>query len=131
MMKYFSIVIAAAMLTACGGGKKGGLTKDTKTDYHFNQAALDSLAGVDFPEADRAKYEGKIIEIKGIVKGVKSAQAPSPNKFSFYLLANPGDEVGAVIYTDEDPTSWEGKTVTVKGKFDYAGVVTLDDSVVF
>jgi hypothetical protein len=131
MMKYFSIVCAAIILVSCGGGKKGGLSKDTKADFQFNQAQLDSLGGTEIPEADRAKYEGKVVEIKGIVKTVKKEGPPSPNKYSFYLVVNATDESGAIIYTDEDPTAMEGKAVTVKGKFDYAGVVTLDDSAVY
>ena len=132
MMKYFSIVCAAIILVSCGGGKKGNLSKDSKVDFQFNQAALDSLGGDSVADAERTKYEGKIVEIKGFVKGAKvSPSSASPNKYSFYLCTNPTDETGAIIYTDEDPTALEGKSVTVKGKFDYAGVVTLDDSVVY
>lgn len=131
MRKCFSIVCAAVILVSCGG-KKGSISKDSKADYQFNQAALDSLGGLEIPDAERSKYEGKVIEIKGFVKGAKkSVSNVSPNKYSFYLCVTPTDEIGAVVYTDEDPTALEGKAVTVKGKFDYAGVVTLDDSVVY
>jgi len=130
-MKLLMIAFTALVLASCGG--KGGLNKDTKADFQLDQKKLDEL-GKSEDDATRKPYEGKVIEIKGVIKsGHKSVSSASPNKYSFYLCNAATDEDSdcAICYTDTDPASMIGKSVTVKGKFDYAGVVTLDDCVAY
>lgn len=137
MMKQVLVTVCAAiMLVSCGsksGGNSKQVSKDAKADF---QVASDSALRVmgDKDEATRNTYEGKIVEMKGYIKGAKESKSSvSPNKYSFYLCATPDAEAtsGTIVYTDTDPKGNEGKLVTVKGLFDYAGVVTLDDSVVY
>jgi hypothetical protein len=130
-MKLFTILCAAVLLVSCGG--KSGLNKDTKADYQLNQKMLDSL-GKSEDNAVRKSYMDKVIEIKGIIKSVeKSVSSASPNKYSFYLCnaATNEDTDCAICYTDEDPTAKTGKTVTVKGNFDYAGAVTINNCAIY
>ena len=131
-MKLLMIVCIALILVSCGRGK-GGMNKDTKADFQLDQKKLDELGSAE-SDATRAPYEGKVIEMKGVIKSSKkSVSSASPNRYSFYLCnaATDEDTDCAICYTDEDPSASVGKSVTVKGKFDYAGVVTLDDCVIY
>lgn len=131
MKSIVTIFCCALFLVSCGG-KKGGLNKDTKADYQFDDKTLKEMGQKD-AEALKS-YEGKVVESKGIIKSFKpSKSSASPNKYSFYLCtdANQEDYTCTICYTDTDQTSMVGKQVTVKGKFDYAGVITLDDCVVY
>src|SRR5882757_4593646 len=130
-MKLLMIAFTALILVSCGG--KGGMNKDTKADFQLDQKKLDEL-GKSEDDATRKPYLDKVIEMKGVIKsGKASVSSASPNKYSFYLCNAATDEDSncAICYTDEDPSANVGKTVTVKGKFDYAGVVTLDNCVVY
>jgi hypothetical protein len=131
-MKLFTILCAVVLLVSCGGGKSG-LNKDTKADYQLDQKTLDSL-GRSEDNAVRKSYMDKVIEIKGIIKSVeKSVSSASPNKYSFYLCSTATDQDTdcAICYTDEDLSASVGKTVTVKGNFDYAGAVTINNCVAY
>lgn len=130
-MKLLMIAFTALILVSCGG--KSGMNKDTKADFQMDQKKLDEL-GKSEDDATRKPYMDKVIEISGLVQsGKKSVSSASPNKYSFILCDNMTDEITActICYTDEDPAANVGKKVTVKGKFDYAGVITLDDCVVY
>lgn len=135
LKKVLVTVCAAIMLMSCGGksGSSKEVSKEAKADFQVaSDSALDAMGEKD--EATRNTYEGKIVEMKGFVKNAKeSVSAASPNKYSFYLCASADAEAtsGTICYTDTDPKGNEGKAVTVKGRFDYAGVVTLDDCVVY
>lgn len=135
MRKIFVTLCAAVVLMSCGGknGGSNGISKDAKADFQLaDEKALQEIGNKD--EATRNTYEGKIVEMKGFIKGAKeSKSAASPNKYSFYLCATADAEAasGTICYSDTDQKANEGKPVTVKGHFDYAGVVTLDDCVAY
>jgi hypothetical protein len=131
-MKFLKIVCAALILTSCGGGKSG-LNKDTKADFTIDQAKMKELS-MSEEDAVRKPYMDKVIEMKGIItESKKAVSSASPNKYSFHLSETAVEDGSkyTICYTDEDPASMVGKNVTVKGKFDYAGVVTVNDCVYY
>lgn len=131
MKKIVTILCAAVILSACGGGSS--LNKDSKADHQMEITALDALDATN-DEAAIKKYDDKVIEVKGVVKSSKEAKhSARPNKYSFYLCTNATDENSdcLICYTDQDLSASAGKAVTVKGKFSYAGVITLVDCVVY
>ncbi|MBL7748318.1 MAG: hypothetical protein JNM19_12855 [Chitinophagaceae bacterium] len=131
-MKKITIIIGAAfIITSCGGG--GGLNKDSKADHQMELTALDALDASN-DQAAIGKYDDKVIEVKGVIKSSKEAKhASRPNNYSFYLCTTAADEDTncLICYTDKDPSASIGKPVTVKGKFSYAGVITLVDCAVY
>jgi tRNA_anti-like len=131
-MKKIALILGTAfIITSCGGG--GGLNKDSKADHQMEVTAIDALDDSN-DQAAIGKYDDKIIEVKGVIKSSKEAKhASSPNKYSFFLCTTTADEdTNCIIcYTDEDLSASTGKTVTVKGKFSYAGVITLIDCAVY
>ncbi len=131
-MKKFILLFATAVIFAsCGGA--GGVTKETKADFQSESKDFKGLSDAG-KETERAKYEGKVIEMKGFVKGARASKSSSnPNKFFFYLVSNMADEdyTGTIVHTDVDATALEGKAVTVKGTFEYAGSVALKNSAVY
>ena len=132
-MKLLMIVCTALVLVSCGGGSKGGMNKDTKADFQMDQKKMHELS-MSENDADRKPYMDKVIEMKGyITKSQKSVSSVSPNKFSFHLsdAATEDGTMYTICYTDEDMSSSIGKQVTVKGKFDYAGAITLNNCVAY
>lgn len=126
---FLTITLSLLLLLSCGGGKPG---KDSKADFQMDEKAL--KAAEDKALNGSKEYEDKIIEMKGIVKGVKiDGHSAAPNKYVFSLCSDASQEEskGTICYTDSDITASTGKPVTVKGKFSYAGVVTLIDCVVY
>lgn len=126
------LFVAALVLASCGGSG-GSLNKDSKADFQLGNSDFKGLGDAD-KDADRAKYVGKVIEMKGYVKGARASKVSSnPNKFFFYLVSNMADEdyTGTIIHTDVDATALEGKEVTVKGTFEYAGAISLKNSAVY
>lgn len=132
MKKILTVVSVSIILASCGGSG-GGLNKDSKADFQMDAAALNSLDSSN-DQAAIAKYDDKIIESKGVIKSFKEAKhASSPNKYSFYLCTGAADDDTActICYTDQNPEANVGKTVTVKGKMSYAGVITLINCAVY
>ncbi|MBL7727538.1 MAG: hypothetical protein JNM68_07635 [Dinghuibacter sp.] len=131
MKQLFALLLIAGTLISCGG-KSGGIKQDTPADFTLTELQIKDIAAKD--DAARATYEGKVVEIKGTIQSCKASKtSASPNKFSFYLCSDPALESHkcTICYTDTDQTANVGKSVTVKGHFDYAGVVTLNDCVVY
>lgn len=132
MKRILMIAGVALALASCGGGGSA-ISKDTKADFQMEHPKMQELSS-SMDDAVRKPYMDKIIEMKGYVtQGKKAVGSASPNKFSFHLSPT-ATEDGAnyvICYTDTDPASIVGKQVTVKGKFDYAGVITLDDCVAY
>lgn len=132
MIRLLTILSTAFILVSCGGGKSG-ISKDAKADFVMEQAKMKELS-MSEDDAVRKPYMDKVIEMKGFITGSKkSVSSVSPNKFSFHLSDTATEEGSnyTICYTDEDPSAMIGKSVTIKGKFDYAGVITLNDCVYY
>jgi hypothetical protein len=133
--KMLVIAAAAAVISACGGKSGGGnaVSKDAKADYQMTAAQLDSLD--ENNDAVVKAYEGKIIEMKGIVrKAKKSESSANPNNYFFNLYDGSQQDFlvpYAICYTDTDILAQEGKTVTVKGKLNYAGAFALENFLLY
>ena len=132
MKKILTVVSVSLILAACGGSG-GGLNKDSKVDFYMDAATLNALDASN-DEAKIKEHDDKVIETKGVIKSFKEAKhSSSPNKYSFYLCVAATDEDTDCIicYTDKSPEAFVGKTVTVKGKMSYAGVITLINCAVY
>lgn len=126
LFSFVAIACFGICLLSCGGSGKG-VSKDTKADFQLDDKALQAIN--DKADSGGTKeYMDKIIETKGFVKSCSKNQLSSePNKYSFYLCSDPAqdDYLCTICYSEEDQTKNIGKQVTVKGKFDYAGTVSL------
>lgn len=135
MQKVFVTLCAAIMLVSCGGKKSddpsSGITKETKADLQISdEKALQELGN----DSTRKKYENKVVEMKGYIKSFKkNVTTAEPNKYSFFLCSdiNQEDTYCTICYIENEPSAFAGKAVTVKGYFDYAGMVSLADCVVY
>lgn len=134
MRKVFATVCAVVLLVACGSKKSDSsytITKETKTDLQIgDEKALQELGN----DSTRIKYRQKVIEMKGYIKSFKkNVTTAEPNTYIFFLCSDPAQEdtFCTICYTDKAPEAFVGKAVTVKGIFDYAGMVSLTDCVVY
>jgi uncharacterized membrane protein YcgQ (UPF0703/DUF1980 family) len=131
MKRLILVFVTSLSLVSCGGS--GGVTKDTKADFQLDIKDLTGLGATE-KETERAKYVGKVIELKGFVKGARASKSSAnPNKYFFYLVGNMQDDdfTGTIIHTDTDATALEGQAVTVKGALEYAGAISLKNSAVY
>lgn len=110
---FLTLLLSAFIFSACGGGASDA-TADTAVDFTMSVADFDKLTN-----ADKEKYDGKVVELSGVVANTKQAsELDAENGSHFvYLEGGTGEpmEPAVTCFFSSDQAAHKGKNVAIKG----------------